>query len=157
MVVITPPDWTRPAEAVRGANYTMTAVLRRVLALYAPILPFVTDELYAALYSANEGAASIHLTAWPETRDNVEGVDEVRPVLAVLHAVRSIRTERRLGQSQEVDKLIINCAETVEPLVRSLEASLLGASRARELASGQAERPTEYEGLWVDIVALPDT
>ena len=103
------------SEAVRGAHLTMTLGLRRLLTLYAPFLPFVTDELYSRLYGPTEGAASIHLTAWPETPDDLQGLDEVEPVLAVLRAARSIRTERRIPQSQEVETLIVNCTDPLEP------------------------------------------
>jgi valyl-tRNA synthetase len=144
------------SETIRGAHLTMTLVLRRLLALYAPFLPFVTDELYATLYGAAEGAASIHLTPWPETPDDVQRVDEVEPVLAVLRTARSLRTERRISQSQEVETLIVDCTETLEPMVRSLEMSLLAASRARGLAYGQASRATGYEGLSVDLADAMD-
>jgi valyl-tRNA synthetase len=134
----------------------MTVVLRRLLALYAPFLPFVTDELYETLYGEAEGTESIHLTRWPDTPEDGRQVEEVEPVLAVLRTARSIRTERRISQSQEVETLIVNCTETLKPLLRSLEMSLLAASRAREVAYGQASRSTGYDGLSVGLVEVTE-
>jgi valyl-tRNA synthetase len=144
------------SEAIHGARLTMTTVLRRLLTLYAPFLPFVTDELHATLYGAADGAASIHLTRWPETPDDVQRVDEVELVLAVLRTARSLRTERRISQSQEVETLIVDCTETLKPMIRALEPSLLAAARAPELSLGQADHATSYEGLSIDLVDATD-
>ena len=144
------------SEAIRGAHLTMTVVLRRLLALYAPFLPFVTDEIYGTLYGKAEGTESIHLTRWPQTPEDVQQVESVEPVLAVLRTARSIRTERRISQSQEVETLVVNCTETLKPMIRSLEMSLLAASRARDVAYGQASHSTGYDGLSVDLVAVID-
>jgi len=43
-----------------SAKYTMFACLFNTLKLYAPIMPFITEELYQLLYKKYEGIISIH-------------------------------------------------------------------------------------------------
>ncbi len=49
--------------AARTSLYT---VLLAVLKLFAPFLPFVTEEIFQALFSIQEGSPSIHVSGWPE-------------------------------------------------------------------------------------------
>lgn len=144
------------SEALRSARLTMALVLRRLLTLYAPFLPFVTDELYSVLYGPAEGTESIHLTAWPEPPDEQDAPHDVEPVLAVLRSARSLRTERRIPQSQEVQTLIVDCPNRLEPIIRPLEMSLLAAARARRLTYGHATLATGYDGLSVDLADASD-
>ena len=139
-------------DARRSGRLTMTLVLRRLLSLYAPFLPFVADELYGTLYSEQEGIASLHLTAWPEPEPMRAGVEAAEGVLAVLRTARAIRSERRIPQSKEVDELIVECDEATGQMVDTNEMSLLAAARARRLIHGSATRITGYEGLAVDLL-----
>lgn len=148
------PERHRP-QSVRSASATMTTVLRRLLSLYAPFLPYVTEELFTALYAPTEEVASIHLTAWPTAGDRDLSPEGMQPVLSVMRAVRAIRTERRIPQSQEVNTLIVDCADHLRSPLELLEASLLAASRARRMTLGDAIHDIAYEGIRVDLVASP--
>ncbi len=46
--------------------YTLYNSLLIILKLIAPIMPFVTEEIYQVYYRRNEKEKSIHISAWPE-------------------------------------------------------------------------------------------
>ncbi|MCA9971774.1 MAG: class I tRNA ligase family protein, partial [Anaerolineales bacterium] len=52
-------------EAAAGARFALRAALLTTLKLFAPILPYVTEEIYLALFAASDGAPSIHRARWP--------------------------------------------------------------------------------------------
>ena len=53
-------------ELRASARSTLWETLRTLLGLYAPFLPFVTEELFQEMYAAHESVPSLHVTAWPE-------------------------------------------------------------------------------------------
>ena len=54
--------------AHEAARYTLGAVLLDTIKLFAPFLPHVTEEIYAGLFAAREGSATIHRASWPNAR-----------------------------------------------------------------------------------------
>ncbi len=60
------PRTATPTPSAASARSTLWEVLRTLLGLYAPFLPFVTEELYQYMYAAHEEALSIHVTRWPD-------------------------------------------------------------------------------------------
>ena len=79
-----------------SAKYTMFVCLFNTLKLYAPILPFITEELYQLLYKRYEGIKSIHKTRWPAWNDNwVMGRQEYEQVNYFIEEVDAIRKEKK--------------------------------------------------------------
>ncbi|MEL6645829.1 MAG: valine--tRNA ligase [Pseudomonadota bacterium] len=94
-------------EAVMAeTRATMAWVLDQCLVLLHPIMPFITEELWAA--SAERAKMLIHAD-WPEyTADDL--VDsaaeaEMRWVIAMIEAVRSVRGEMNVPAALKVDLL----------------------------------------------------
>src|SRR5947209_7863025 len=80
-----------------SAKYTMFVCLFNTLKLYAPILPFITEELYQLLYKRYEGMKSIHKTRWPAWNDNwVMGGQEYEQVKYFIEEVDTIRKEKKV-------------------------------------------------------------
>ncbi|GIU89027.1 MAG: valine--tRNA ligase [Acidimicrobiia bacterium] len=139
-----------------AARSTMRETLRTLLGLYAPFLPFVTEELYQYLYAPAEGAASIHVTAFPEpVAEPVPPVPEMDVLLAVLHAVRAERTRLRIPQGRPLTELVIDTAGAEDGLRSTLEGitpGLSAAARARAIRFGDASAQTPLAGVRIDIV-----
>src|SRR5258708_35286878 len=52
-------------ERREGACYTLYHVLLSVIKLLAPFLPYITEEIFQALFAIGEMEGSIHNTRWP--------------------------------------------------------------------------------------------
>lgn len=149
----------RYEEADRdSARSTLWESLRILLSLYAPILPFVTEELYQRIYRPYEGTASLHITSWPEHRNDREGaIPEMAVVGGILRAVRALRTEQRISQTRQLQAVILDLDSAAEPtaaMVRSLERTLQAVGRAQEIRYDQAVADSELEGVRVGIVPV---
>ena len=73
--------------AQRVLNY----VLCNICKLIHPIMPFVTEKIYGALYNDDE---SIMISTWPKTHKKYEFTDEVNEIEEIKELIVSIRNER---------------------------------------------------------------
>ena len=145
-----------PESARESARATLWEALRTLLSLYAPFLPFVTEELYQQIYKPYEGTVSVHVAGWPTHRDEHDvTVPEMDVVGGILRAVRAARTEMRVSQTRQLASLTIDLSGASEQLattVRGMQASVQAVSRAHEVIYASAEGPSELDGVSVGIV-----
>jgi valyl-tRNA synthetase len=84
-----------------GALYTLFWSLLSVLKQLAPVVPYVTEEIFlAAGFAAREGVPSIHVASWPEPDDHWSNADALRDgesVVELAETVRRWKSERQLG------------------------------------------------------------
>ncbi|MET1000327.1 MAG: valine--tRNA ligase [Acidimicrobiia bacterium] len=149
--------WTEDSytDAERAsARSTLWEVLRTLLGLYAPFLPFVTEELYQYMYAAHEDALSIHVTRWPDAPAALTPeVPEIETLRVLLQAVRSERTRTRLPQGRPLTELVVDADEpATRATLEAMTQSLAAAARARSIRFGSAATETQLPGLRIDIV-----
>ena len=56
----------RGKEQRESAQYTLSICLLTIIKLFAPIMPFISEEIYLKLFSKSDDVKSIHLSKWPE-------------------------------------------------------------------------------------------
>ncbi|MBL0690174.1 MAG: valine--tRNA ligase [Alphaproteobacteria bacterium] len=82
-------------------------IMRQILNMYAPILPFITEYIYQLIYSKLEEKSSIHKTSYiqlsQDTSLNNEEVKTVETLIELLKEIRSYRTENKLSHSKWLD------------------------------------------------------
>jgi valyl-tRNA synthetase len=127
---------------IASARAALHIALSALVRLFAPFLPFVTEEVWSWWH---EG--SVHRAAWPvpdELGTAVEGAD--REVLAVasdvIAAVRKAKSEAKVSMRSEVTSVQVAGAPDALARVALAEADLRAAGRAtkiEQLASAQEE------------------
>lgn len=55
----------RGKDARTSGQYTLFTVLSTLLKLLAPLMPYITEEIYSSYFSTKEKSKSIHLTSYP--------------------------------------------------------------------------------------------
>jgi valyl-tRNA synthetase len=126
-----------PGPLRDGARYTLYAALLNTIKLFAPILPYVTEEIYCGLFMEHEGQPSLHLTRWPEAdpswaSEEAEAVGSILIDLAT--AVRRYKSEASISLGAPLSKLLLSTPDTA--LAEQLEAARLdiqSVTRAKEL------------------------
>jgi valyl-tRNA synthetase len=109
-----------------GARFTLRTALLTVLKLFAPFLPYVTEEIYTTLF-ADEGG-SIHRSAWPTLQSlPTSGDDDTAmavgdTLVAIATAVRRYKSEHGLSLGRELARLQITTDDAT--LADALWASL---------------------------------
>ncbi|MBN2675764.1 MAG: class I tRNA ligase family protein, partial [Alphaproteobacteria bacterium] len=91
-----------------SAMWTLWEVLSAVIGLYAPFIPFVTEELYQRIYKPFEKTKSIHITAYPESKKEWQSeTPEMDVILEILSLARKQRTEQKIANSVKMKEVVI--------------------------------------------------
>ncbi len=101
-------------ELFAEVSKTLNFVLSQTMKMYAPVLPFITEEIY---HTHNLGLKeSIHLEQWPSKLPlEITGqeVAEFDYAISVIAGIRAFKTERKLSMSAEVGDLTIGGNEKI--------------------------------------------
>jgi len=98
-------------ESKRAAQWTLYTVLLAVLKMYAPIMPYVTEEVYQAYFVNHEDDVSIHLSRLPEfdkTSQDEKLASEFGDVVEIIAAVRKYKTEQKISMKKELAKMTVD-------------------------------------------------
>ena len=87
----------RDLKGTRAALATLVSVFEAALRLLSPFMPFITEELWHAVYDGNPPAKSIALTIYPnssETSDrHVTAIEEMTFMQNLITEIRGLRKE----------------------------------------------------------------
>lgn len=128
-------------EAVKNATLlTMDTVLRHYLALLAPIMPHITEELWQSLgFSAREGGKPLMSTELPKPESLLPGLDEdavskARATATALYETanraRNLKAEYNLATNKKVSFVLKPGALPVDADLAARLALLAGAQSA---------------------------
>jgi valyl-tRNA synthetase len=100
----------------KSANLTLNAVLLDVMKLFAPFIPFVTEELYQNVFLGNDnmksltkGIKSIHISEWPNAKKfDEKRFDEAEKVVKLILFVRKWKHDNGLALNAEISELVVN-------------------------------------------------
>ncbi|MBO7559955.1 MAG: valine--tRNA ligase [Alphaproteobacteria bacterium] len=122
------------AESVLSAQWTLWTVLRSIIGLYAPFIPFLTEELWQKIYMPYEGGKTLHLTEYPTVCAEYDtDVSDMQYAIDVIKTVRTLRTERKIGNGAKLETLTVpqNVPTALYGLIKS-------GARANNIVAGDA-------------------
>jgi valyl-tRNA synthetase len=126
----------------RSAIAALHLGLRVFVRLFAPFLPYVTEEVWSWRFAANDGPrGSIHVAAWPAV-DEMSAVAEPKTpdsfaiAAEVLGRIRGAKTREKRNLRWPVAKLVVSGPSEA---LRALEAVAPDVLRAGAVAPGGLE------------------
>ena len=136
-----------------GARFTLHAALLTALKLFAPFLPYVTEEIYTTLF-AEEGA-SIHRSDWPTAvalaaGDEADTAAEATgdALVTIATAVRRYKSEHGLSLGGELARLQIASDDAMlADMLRASATDLHSVTRAAMIEVEDHLDPTLRELL----------
>jgi len=104
-------------EKTGAALTTLVSVFEAALRLLSPFMPFITEEIWHALYDGNPPAKSIALTEYPQPQPALGGYDEesafrssalseMKQIQKVITALRALRKEVGVPEKELVRAFI---------------------------------------------------
>ena len=133
----------RGDEERRSAQYVVYIMLNGILKMFAPIMPFITEEIYNLYFAKKENLKSIHLSDWP--RYNKKEKNEVcekifDSFVEVLADVRQDKAKNNKSLKEEVTLILPNKTES---LLKSSMDDLKAVTNAKKV-----ERGSKLEVVW---------
>jgi isoleucyl-tRNA synthetase len=111
--LIRPRTWVSSQDETKTQAFTtLYYVLRTLLAVLAPVLPFQTEKMYQALVRSAEPDAplSVHMLPWPKVNEKLidpERSQEMEWVSDIVEATQFIRQEEGLKLRWPCQRLVI--------------------------------------------------
>jgi valyl-tRNA synthetase len=127
------------------ARYTLHQVLLTVVKLFAPFLPYITEEIYQSLFTNTAKQVSIHNTRWPSVDESLidkcaEDVGEA--IVEVATAVRRYKSENNLSLGSELQRLQLATQDhNLARLLGEAVADITSVTRARSVEVGDTLNP----------------
>lgn len=137
-------------EPARSAQATLQLVLSTLLRLFAPFLPYVTEEVWSWWQTG-----SVHHAKWPDSqfiREISNGVDKATYLEAarVLGEIRKTKTEAKRSLRTAVERVVIADTESQLTILKPALADIREAGIVSEIDFIIAENAS------VDVKLMPE-
>jgi valyl-tRNA synthetase len=148
-------------QAVAATRSTLRTVGLRIIQLYAPYLPHITEHLYQLLYRTEQTAISLHQTRFADLQQSyryTESAVLMQTVLMLVGAVRRLKTEQQLSLKTPLAHLQVYGENEV--VLRGLEMQdklIKGVAQAATISYTLGTGTTglqQVEDIWRATVVL---
>jgi valyl-tRNA synthetase len=119
-----------------SAQYTLYIAFFALLKMFAPIIPFITEEIYQNYYKNNEKTKSIHICEWPKQIkiEKSKTDDEVyRSLLETISLVRQKKSEAKKSMKAPI---ILTLEKQNKKLLEGVIEDLKSVANATEIKEG---------------------
>ncbi len=160
--------WVSSQDDTKNQAFaTLYYVLRTLLAVLAPVLPFLSEKMYQALVRPAETNAplSVHMLPWPETDESLIDVQlsqEMDWVSDIVEAAQFIRQEAGLKLRWPCERLIVVPSKKEFQLdhfkdVVASQTNVKTVEIARTVKDKQLKEKTlPFATIYLDITATPE-
>ncbi|MBN1654136.1 MAG: valine--tRNA ligase [Deltaproteobacteria bacterium] len=133
--------------------------LNMLLRLFAPVLPYITEEVWSWAFSQETGYTSIHQAPWPQVDELKEIEAPCSPnsfdfAVACWTAINKCKSESGASVARRLQKLVIAANPTTVETIEGVKADIMLAARCLDY---RLEEKTELEsGLFEVVEAILD-
>ncbi len=133
-------DTTRSA-----AQSTLYNCLFKIIKLYAPLMPFITEEIYQGYFKQFNQEISIHVSQIPDAVElsvaDLELTGEFEDILSIVTAIRGYKSQNSLAlNSDTIKKLLIRSDSEQKKEIKSHFQLLSSLLHIEKIVFGEEER-----------------
>ncbi len=135
------PD-RRGKEARLSAQYALYNSLLTIIKLIAPIMPFITEEVYQDFFREKEKDKSIHISKWPIYDEKLvdKKIEEIGDVLIeIIAAVRKHKSSNNKSLKEPLKLLVIDCKKELQEGIESAMDDLKAVTKAEKIEFGKGD------------------
>jgi valyl-tRNA synthetase len=125
----------------RAAQYTLYTVLHACTKLLAPIMPYITEEIYHSVFKEIDGSVSVHGTEWPSISDHVADVQAQEAgdqAVEVIGGLRKFKSDSNMPLNESLAHVTVFAVEGLDG-----QDAVVDAMHVEELEV--QEREPEFE------------
>ncbi|MFK7895933.1 MAG: valine--tRNA ligase [Myxococcota bacterium] len=161
-VVLSAEEIALSGSAVASLRLGLSVLLR----LFAPVLPYITDEVWSWAFAAEaegDAAKSVHVAAWPNASDFAEveapASDASFDVaVAALSAINKAKADAEVSMGREVNSLVLAGSADSLGVLEGVAFDVLAAARvtAHQFEAKDTLAANEFEVVSIDFAEKPE-
>jgi len=119
-----------------SALYVLYETLLAILKMFAPITPFITEEIYQEHFKKYEKEKSIHLTNWPEEIKTMDKRDlEIYNLL--LKILKKVRQEKSKNKKSVKAEILLTIEKKDKEKLKEIIPDLMSVTSSKEIKEGK--------------------
>jgi len=116
----------------KSAQYALHTSLLTILKLIAPIMPFISEEIYQEYFKKAEKSESIHISEWPEfSKEKIS--DELDVLYEILTAIRHEKSKAQKSMKAEI---VLTLEKEKMKKIEDILEDLKAVTCAKEIKEG---------------------
>ena len=123
-------------EQKASAFYTLYNSLLTITKLMAPIIPYITEEIYHNHFKKYEKEKSIHLTKWPEKIKVAKAKNDEKIWNKMLEIISLVRQKKSEAKKSMKTEIILTLPKADAELLKSVIDDLRAVTNAKEIKEG---------------------
>jgi valyl-tRNA synthetase len=120
-----------------SAQYTLYKALLTILKLIAPIMPFITEEIYQENFRRYEKEKSIHLERWPKPEPKAKASEELDSFFYQLSRIRQEKTNNKKSMNSEI---MLTLEKEIHEGLKEMLEDLKNVTNSRGIKPGEEFR-----------------
>lgn len=134
-------------KATESAKYACHFALLGILKMFAPFMPYMTEEIYMDGFAKGEGAKSLHVSGYLDLGANVDEdlVKRGEEVMKIVAGIRQFKSENKISLKTFIDKLTI-CTPFAD-FVKLCEVDVKAVGSINNLFVENGEFSMKFEGI----------
>ncbi|MBI2045326.1 valine--tRNA ligase [Candidatus Pacearchaeota archaeon] len=120
-----------------SAQYTLYRSLFIILKLIAPIMPFITEEIYQEHFRKFEKDKSIHVSSWPEIDKGKAKIIDVYLFENVVELLSMIRQEKTNAKKAMNAECILTIPKADLEKIKEIEGDIRDVVNAKKINTGK--------------------
>lgn len=143
-------------ENRRTVQYTLTYVLENILKLLHPFMPFITEEIWGSLATA-EG--DVIVSQWPQFNEaevDIKSEEEMNLIMGIIKSIRNVKAEMNVAPSRKAKMVVLATNNVVAKTIDGAKQyfSTLANISEIQLVDNKEEVPTDAVSIVAEGVEI---
>jgi valyl-tRNA synthetase len=126
-------------ESAVSALYDL---MLNVMKMLAPIMPFITEEMWQNFFRDKEKEVSVHVSSFPKINESLidKDAEETGDVaVGIISYLRQYKNKRGLALNSSVEKITIECDDKLKRRLERVFDDIKGTMKIKDIEFGKAD------------------
>ena len=130
-------------------KYISINVMKNVLLMLHPIMPYVTEEILENLFKSSNFAIS---STWPEPIHNeLTSTNSIDLIIKIISSIRSLRVEKNIPPNAKIDILLKNADEHKREIIKNNKSLITNLAKIKNITF-VSEELTQSENFIISTI-----
>jgi valyl-tRNA synthetase len=122
---------TENLKDLEETKYISINVMKNVLLMLHPIMPYVTEEILENLFKSSNFAIS---STWPEPIHNeLTSTNSIDLIIKIISSIRSLRVEKNIPPNAKIDILLKNADEHKREIIKNNKSLITNLAKINNI------------------------